>query len=292
MLLGYSTWGMPHVPILDAIEQCARIGYDSLEMTVTAGWSAHAADLDAGDRRRIREQYDRCGIQLSGLIGNTPVLTTDDAEWQRSLRLMEGYLDLAAELQGEGERLPVSCISYGPAGSWERDRDLAAERYARFAAMAAERGVVLAAEPHAMFALRTPADTLWLLEQVNSPALAVALDISHFNVQGMDMDEVVAQLAPHTVCSHVKDERGSYPAFDFLIPGEGTMDYPRYLRAMESAGYTGTIAVEVSLFVQRRPGYDALSAARRSYEVVAAAYDEAGIARPQKRAPVPTTKES
>jgi hypothetical protein len=57
------------------------------------------------------------------------------------------------------------------------------------------------------------------------------------------------------------------------------MDYVRYLTAMERAGYTGHIVVEISLMVQRRPGYDALDAASQSYLALARAFDDAGIAR-------------
>ena len=58
------------------------------------------------------------------------------------------------------------------------------------------------------------------------------------------------------------------------------MDYVRYLTAMQRAGYTGHIVVEISLMVQRRPDYDALEAASQSYRVLARAFDDAGIARP------------
>jgi len=37
--------------------------------------------------------------------------------------------------------------------------------------------------------------------------------------------------------------------------------------------------VEISLMVQRRPDYDALEAASRSYLVLARAFEDAGIAR-------------
>jgi sugar phosphate isomerase/epimerase len=138
---------------------------------------------------------------------------------------------------------------------------------------------MIGAEPHVGTALRRPEDVLWLVEQVNSPGLTVHFDISHFNVQGMDMEAVVAQLTPHSLHTHVKDERGIAPDHEFLIPGEGEMDYPRYLRAMDRAGYEGHIVVEVSIMVQRRPNYDALAAATQSYEVLSQAFAEAGIER-------------
>ena len=90
---------------------------------------------------------------------------------------------------------------------------------------------------------------------------------------------IIAQIAPHSVHTHIKDERGVEPDYEFLIPGEGECDYVRYLKAMEKAGYDGHITVEISIMVQRRPDYDALAAADQSYRVVAKAFEEAGVAR-------------
>jgi sugar phosphate isomerase/epimerase len=109
--------------------------------------------------------------------------------------------------------------------------------------------------------------------------LTIHFDISHFNVQGIAMEPVVAQLAPHSAHTHVKDERGMAPDREFLIPGEGETDYVRYLKAMQEAGYDGHIVVEISLMVQRRVDYDALAAASQSYRMLARAFDDAGIAR-------------
>jgi sugar phosphate isomerase/epimerase len=88
---------------------------------------------------------------------------------------------------------------------------------------------------------------------------------------------VIAHLAPRSRHTHVKDERGIAPDHEFLIPGEGEMDYPRYLRAMDKAGYDGHIVVEISLMVQRRPHYDPLAAAAQSYAVLSHAFAEAAV---------------
>jgi sugar phosphate isomerase/epimerase len=127
--------------------------------------------------------------------------------------------------------------------------------------------------------MHTPEQVLWLVEQVGSPGLSVHFDVSHFNVQGMDMDRVIAQVAPRSHHTHVKDERGRSPDHAFLIPGEGEMDYVRYLQGMRRAGYDRHITVEVSVMVQARPDYDPLDAAARSYRVLADAFEKAGIDR-------------
>ena len=70
---------------------------------------------------------------------------------------------------------------------------------------------------------------------------------------GIPIAESVGALAAHTVHTHVKDERGVAPNYQFLIPGEGEFDYVAYLRAMREHGYTGFITAEISIMVQRRP---------------------------------------
>ena len=96
---------------------------------------------------------------------------------------------------------------------------------------------------------------------------------------GIDIETSVAALAPATVHTHVKDERGTAPDFEFLIPGEGDFDYVAYLKAMQAHGYTGFISAEISVMVQRRPDYDPIQAAARTYEVLNAAFAAAGISR-------------
>ncbi len=279
MRLSYSTWGMPTVPIDAAVEHCARLGFDGLELTVIPGWTTDAAGLDAAERRRIRGLYDEHDLELCGIAGNTPLLAPDPDEHARNMARFRGYLDLAAELQRPGERLAVSTTSGGTPANWEAVMGALVERFGELADYAGRRGVIVGAEPHVGAALHAPEQALWLLEQVRSPALRVHFDVSHFNVQGYDMEGIVAQFAPHSVHTHVKDERGRAPDHKFLIPGEGECDYVRYLRAMERAGYDGHIAVEISIMVQRRPGYDPLAAAEQSYRVLSRAFEEAGIAR-------------
>jgi len=123
----------------------------------------------------------------------------------------------------------------------------------------------------------TPEKMLQLLELVDSPYLKVNYDISHFDIRGLTIEETVAALAPHTAHTHVKDQRGRVPNYEFLIPSEGNFDYLTYLKAMQAHGYDGFITVEVSVMVQRRPDYDPFAAATLSYETLSRAFIEAGI---------------
>jgi sugar phosphate isomerase/epimerase len=279
MWLSYSTWGMQTVPIDVAVPHCAALGFDGLELTVIPGWTTDAATLDGEARRQIRKLYDDHRLALCGLSGNTPLLTSDAGEHERNMTRFRGYLDLAAELQPPSERMTVSTTSGGTPEEWESVKGALVERCGELAAHAERAGVMIGMEPHVGAALHLPEQALWLLDDVGSPALTIHFDISHFNVQGMPMEPVIAQLAPRSAHTHVKDERGVVPDFEFLIPGEGEMDYVRYLRLMDLAGYTGHIVVEISLMVQRRPHYDALAAATQSYRVLSQAFLDAAVPR-------------
>ena len=279
MRLAYSTWGMPTVPIETAVAHCAALGFDGLELTVIPGWTTDAALLDGAARRRIRTLYDDHRIALCGLSGNVPLLESDGGPSADAADRFRTFLDLAAELQQPGERLIVTTTSGGRSEQWEETKSRLVEQLGALCAYAERTSVRVGIEPHVDAALHRPDQARWLLAQVNSPALTIHFDISHFNVQSMDMETVIAALAPYSAHTHVKDERGIAPNHEFLIPGEGEMDYDRYLTAMAAAGYDGYIVVEISLMVQRRPTYDPLVAAATSYAELSRAFQRAGIAR-------------
>jgi sugar phosphate isomerase/epimerase len=279
MKLSYSTWGMQTTPIDVAVRHCAALGFDGLELTVIPGWPTDAATMDAFERQRIRSLYDDAGIELCGISGNVPLLLASMADADANEARFRTYLDLAAELQQPGERLIVTTTTGGVPADWESRKNEVIDRVGRLAEYADRNGVMIGIEPHVGAALHRPEDVVWLVEQIGSPGLTIHFDISHFNVQGIPMEASVAMLAPLSLHTHVKDERGIAPDHAFLIPGEGEMDYPRYLTLMRDAGYDGHIVVEISLMVQARPDYDALAAATQSYDVLSRAFETAGIER-------------
>lgn len=279
MLLSYGTWGMPMVPIDVAIEHCGRLGYDAMSITIKPGWTTDVATLDAKERGRIRDLLDQHGMALAGISGQTSLLEDDPDTLAKNLDLCHQFVDATADFQRPGEQLALALSAGGRAGEWGAKRDLAVERFGELARHAERRGVIVMAEPNVGSALLKPEDAVWLLEQVNSPALKIDLDISHFNAQAMDPVPVIELLAPHARHVEVKDERPLAPNHEFLIPGEGPCDYVKILKTLERVGYDHYVEVEISFMVQRRPNYDPLAAAAQSYRVLARAFEEAGIER-------------
>ena len=147
------------------------------------------------------------------------------------------------------------------------------------AGYAAERGVVIAIEPHVGTMLDTPPRVVELVDSMGLDNLRVNFDISHFNVMGIDIETSVSALAPLSATPTSRTNGAWHRTTSFSFPGEGEFDYVTYLKAMRRHGYTGFISAEISVMVQRREGYDAIAAAQQTYDVLDAAFREAGIDR-------------
>ena len=282
MLLGYSTWGMPKLPIEVAVEHVARLGFDGIELTVVPGYSTELSRLDREERRRIRQLLDTHRLALPSIAVHRDLVVDDPQEWATNLAFLQGAIDLAVELAGPEGTPVINNLVGGKSGEFDLQHLRLVERLHQVLAYATLRGVTIAVEPHVFTILESPTITKQLIEEIDSPYLRVQFDISHFDVLGYTIEESVSVLAPLAVHTHVKDQRGRSPDHEFLIPGEGPFDYVRYLKAMRQAGYSGFITGEVSVMVQRRPNYDPLAATALTYQTLARAFEVAGIPRARR----------
>lgn len=278
MKIGYSTWGMPQLPIDTTLEHLTSLGFDGVEITVIHGYTTELDTLDAAERRRIRQLLDQHGLDLPAIAGHQSLLARDAAAHAENWRRLTAAVDLCVDWAGaDGPPALDTTLGSGP-GDWEEHRDFILERLGELVDYCTPRQVIIALEPHVGDGM-TPTSILDLLAAVDSPYLKLNFDISHFDIQGLPTEETVPALGPHTAHTHVKDQRGRVPDFEFLIPGEGPFDYVTYLHEMRKTGYDGYITAEVSMAVQRRPDYDPLAAAELTYRTLDRAFRKAGMTR-------------
>lgn len=279
MQLGYSTWGMPTIPIDVSIPHIAFLGFDGIELTIIQRFTTELSTLDAAERKRIATLLKQHNLALPAIAAHSNLMDVDAESHERNMWRLQGGVDLAIDLAQGDEPAAVNTTTGGKPDEWDTRKDFLCERVGELVDYAASKGVTIAMEPHIGAIIDTPGKVLELLEIINSPYLKVNFDISHFDIVGMSIEETVAALAAVSAHTHVKDQRGITPDFEFLIPGEGTFDYVAYLKAMQSHGYDGFITAEVSFMVQARKDYDPLAAATLSYETLSKAFDDAGIER-------------
>jgi inosose dehydratase len=279
MKIGYSTWGMPTVPIDTAVRHIAQLGFDGLELTVIPRFTTELSTLDAGRRKQIARLLKEHSLALPAIAAHSSLLETDAEAHAQNIGRLKGAVDLGVELT-QGDAPPaINTTPGGKPEQWEELKQFLAERIGEIVEYSAARGVTIAIEPHVGAIIDTPDKVVELLDLVGSPYLKVNFDISHFDIVGIPTEETVAALAPHSIHTHVKDQRGRVPDFEFLIPGEGAFNYVNYLKLMQKHGYDGFITAEVSFMVQGRDNYDPLAAATLSYETLSRAFVEAGIDR-------------
>lgn len=277
MRLGYSTWGMRDVPIEEALPAIAKIGFQGIELSVAPGWTTELYSLDATRRARIRRLLADHDLVLTSVIRNASMVDDDLEKHAANIQSLRDAIDLAAELAQPGELSVMTSHLGGRPEDWETKRELAVERLWELAPYAADRGVIIAVEIHCMSMLNLPERVAWLFDQVDHPNIRLNFDISHMEVMGIPIEQSVPALAPYSVHTHVKDQRGHYPDLEFLTPGEGPFDFVKYLKAMQAAGYDGFITAEVSVMVQHRPGYDPFFHAQLAYWTLYKAFQVAGI---------------
>ncbi|MEZ4865037.1 MAG: sugar phosphate isomerase/epimerase [Caldilineaceae bacterium] len=270
MHIAYGNYGMPHTPYPTMIQQVAAIGYMGLELCVAPGYPTAPDALSSADRATLRRLLAEQQITIDSLLlAKVPVLEADADQHAAHLAGLRQIFELAADL-GLTRPIVTSTLG-GRIEDWDQKREMLAACVRDWATVAADYDGTFGFEPHVGGIIHTPERARWLLDQVNHPHLKLNFDYSHFELMDIPLADALQQLMPHAVGVHVKDVQGRYPAFKFLLPGEGTLDYRDYVHRLQAAGYEGAITVEISGQLFNAPGYDALAAAQFSYQTLAAA---------------------
>jgi sugar phosphate isomerase/epimerase len=277
MKLAFSAWAMRETPVETQIGIVRSAGYLGIALVSGAGFSLDALAVTKAERTRIRQMLDRAELELTSIPGHANLLEPDRDQRAANVARVKATIDLALDLAEPSGPPPVIAMGFGKPESYETDREALADAFGELARYGSERGVVVALEPHVGHAMDLPERVVWLMEAVSSPHFRLNFDNSHFEVMGCDLDEYVPLLVPYSVHTELKDQRGRSPNHEYLVPGEGEFDYAHYLTAMDRAGYTGWVTIEISMMVQRRPGYDPTEVAARSYRTLVDAAERTGV---------------
>jgi sugar phosphate isomerase/epimerase len=250
-----------HWPLPDLVAGCVRAGVGAIGL-----WREEVAAFGVAKTAALTRD---AGLDVTSLCRGGFFA---DPDWYDDNRRA---IDEAAALGA-----PVLVLVSGGLPEGSRDIDGArahvGEAIGRLVPDALAAGVRLAIEPlHPMFAAdRCVVSTLGQALDLAAPhpvdAVGVVVDTYHLWWD----DQVWAQIdragrQRRIACFQVADWVTPLPAGVLLgrgLPGDGCVDNRRFRRAVDAAGYTGPVEVEVfSAEVWARPGDEVLAAALRGY---------------------------
>lgn len=248
-----------HWPLEEVVAGCVDAGVPGIGL-----WREPVGEYGA---QRAARLVRAAGLTVTSLCRGG-FFTADD--WRtENLRAIEEAATLDC---------PVLVLVSGglPPGSRDLDgaRQRVADGIAELAPHAAAAGVTLAIEPlHPMFCadrcvIATLGQALDIAERFEPGTVGVVVDAYHVWWDDTVYHQIARagdRLAAFQVCDWVTP----LPEGVLLgraLPGEGCIDLRRLRRAVDAAGYTGPVEVEVfHADVWARPGREVLDASVRSY---------------------------
>ena len=253
----YNTNGCSNHRLVDALELISEAGYAGVALTL----DHHHLDPFAQDYERQAEALAKRLRELDlALVVETgarylmdprakhePTLLHPTEEGRaRRLDFLKRAMRICAICEGEAVSFfagrPQRKVSQANAGAWLLDG------LARVADAAAEQGVVVALEPEPGHIVGTLDDFKLVREavkQATQSPLQLALDTGHCLVVG-DRDPASAVKEFAAILGTVALEDMKRGVHEHLPFGQGDMDVPAILRALEEIGYERLVTVELS----------------------------------------------
>ncbi len=250
MKIGFYTSTFNDRPLEEVLDFAKEAGFDAIEIDIRG--HIETPENVAGAAAKARER----GLLLSAItfFGNQ---LDQDVQRRNELRSLTAEFARAAD----DANIPVLVIFPG------RDATTAEEdNYKSFADLANDliqqttgRGLNIAIEnwpgPENAFIGISPLGWKWLFDLIPDPRFGLEFDPSHLLRLGIDPYAAFEDVKRRVKILHAKDTSidaarlqavGYHGAkwWRYRLPGSGLLDWPRFLRQAEAAGFDGTISVE------------------------------------------------
>ncbi len=235
----------------DLDEQLAVLNDESIShLELRSVWSTNVADLDDGQVTRLRRQLDGSGVRVSA-IGSPIGKIGIDAPFEPELERLRRVADIAAELGTTLVRVFSFFIPHGQHP--ERYRTEVVDRMTALAALAAERGLILAHENEKEIYGDRPERCADIIATVGSPALQATFDAANFVQCGVrPQSDAYELLRPYLVYVQVKDALAA--TGEVVAAGQGDGQVRETLAALRDSGFASYLSLEPHLAMAGRFG--------------------------------------
>ena len=226
-------------------QHAERLGFDAVELRGAGDgrFAARLPELRAAAAAGV--PMPTVCVEMTHFVGDFDPDRRADA-----LAQLKSQLSVMATIGG---RLAMTPASWGmfsrrlppftPPRSEAEDAEVLTEAFGALAAHAEAEGVVIALEPLNRYEdhmVNTLGQAVALCERIGSPALGVAADTYHMNIEEADLLEALVVAGPWIRHVQLSDSNR-------LEPGAGHLDWTALLDAIWSIGYADELAYECRL---------------------------------------------
>lgn len=223
----------------------AEAGFDFLELSIDESDSRlQRLNWDARQRAELRETIFGIGVPITTMCLSAqrrfPMGSSSLEIRQESLTIVKKAINLACDLGIRILLIPGYDVYYELSDASTRARFL--EGLSQAVSWASRTGVLLALE-NTERSLTSITQTVWYVNQLNSPWLQLYGDIGNLNALGHDVVAELVAGAGHIAGLHVKDTLpGQYQN---VALGCGTVPFVQAFRALWQIQFSGPILLEM-----------------------------------------------
>ena len=260
-------------PLKRAFQAAAKYGYDAIELS-GARPHAYAPDVMNGGAAQILALVEKYNMPIMNYVpantGCPHSLVFEDKKMnEESLEYFKLSLDAAKALNAD--YCMLACNHPGFGRNKEDVKKLFIENMKILSDYAAKIQQTIILEPVTPYEgtiIVSSDDVRWALDQVNNPYFKCMLDLAAPYTYGEPVSSYFEKMGKDVKHIHFVDcEKTSE---DHLIPGDGTMDFPRLVRYLKEVGYDGYLSLELFSRYASEPDYSS----QRGYEVIRSLLDE------------------
>lgn len=235
-----SAWAQAGRDTAWGIQKTKEIGFDTIDIFTDP------LDIDIRERKLIRETCAEVGLPIRSVACVAVGLVDFNPSVQRfHLDRCREFLDLVYEYEADNLLLVLGEYIWNqevipPEEQWQ----IGVENCRELAEYAGDLGVKIALElePFQLSLLNDVESMARFVDEVEHPALAANIDVSHLHLAGVGPEEL-KRLKGKAIHVHISDCDGK--KHGDLPPGRGVVEFEPYLQAIKELEIDGTIAIEL-----------------------------------------------
>ena len=245
MKLGCDTALFSQLNLAGALKHIAWAGYDGAEICYQEQWVRHI-ELNTNQSYidEVKSTARKYGLELLAIsTGFGPGFQERTQEGK--IKILTKVFDVAVELN-------IPTVTIRPFGK-QGDKETTKQEFKyirKLSEYAESRGLTMAVKPHIASSIYNIATTIQMLDEIDSPALGVNLDLLQIYKAGEDPAEAILRYGKKIVHSHFHDALKSLRFVppgkireigEEEVPGRGDIDCPEILRRLKDTGYNKAI---------------------------------------------------